>query len=657
MHPPAKNDRDTTHGYALATRISAAVAGLYLLSILVTGGYYVPIGPFTFHAIKIWPAIAAIVGFIALAIVLECGSLGAALRRRPAFLLFALALIVFLANGRTISAGDSIPAKLLPISILRDGNFYLDRFPSLHEPKLPYYEREVNGHYVSDYPVGAAIFALPFYVVPIAAGVDSSARIFAELEKISAAVIAALSVAVIYLAAAELAPFWMALVIALVYAFASSTLSIASQALWQHGPCELALSTALYALVRARRDERWAILAGFALTAEVVTRPVDIVIAAPLAVYVLIAFRRQIPLFIAATIPSLIFVLWYNHAYFGNALHTQFFEGAGSAFGQLVQGNSLWRTPLSVGLPAVLLSPGRGLFFYSPIFLFSAPPLIASWRRGGDALLRALSVGALMMILVVSKWITWTGGNSYGPRLLTNIDPILSLALYPLHEWLANGSARRAVFAILAAWSVMTHSIGTFSGNFAWNGWALHEPTRRMWLWSDNPVVDPFERNTDSILIALHPRSTSASDPDLLAAEYTVRSAPTTVAPGEPVRVLLNVTNSGRAVWLAEQSTARGAVSLKWRWVGADGHPLDTKVGDCALHLDVFPGESAELDAVEAAPERPGHYSLEIRLVRSGKDGDTQFGPPPLLIPVEVTSGAPISQPVLPELRRPSSAG
>jgi hypothetical protein len=642
MPDPAKTERDTLRGYARGARIAGAAAGLYLLSILVTGGYGVPIGSLTFHALKMWPAVAALVGFFALAIILECGSLSAALRRRPAFLLFALSLIVFLANGRTISAGDSIPAKLLPISILRDGNFYLDKFPSLHEPKIPYYERQVNGHYLSDYPVGAAIFALPFYVVPIAAGVDSSARIFAELEKISAAIIAALSVAVIYLAAAELAPAWMAIVIALVYAFASSTLSIASQALWQHGPAELSLCAAIYALIRARRDARWAILAGLALSAEVVTRPADIGIAVPLAVYVLIRHRREFPLFIASTIPPLIFMLWYNHTYFGSAFHTQFFAEPNAALSQLVEGSFLWRTPLAVGLPAVLFSPGRGLFFYSPIFLLSAVELARSWRPRGDALIRALSIGACAAVFITARWVTWTGGNSYGARLLTDIVPILAIALYPIHEWLATSVAWRAAFAALAAWSVMTQSIGTFSASFVWNQWALHYPEQRMWLWTDNPVVDPFERHADLMRIALHHQPTSANAPGELGAEFTVLSTPSAVGTGENARVRLHVTNTGRAVWLAERSNSRGTVNLKWRWVGADGHPLDAKVGKSLLHLDVFPGETIELEAVEFAPEKPGHYSLEISLVRIGDDGDTQFAPP-LLIPVEVSNATPVA--------------
>jgi len=151
-------------------------------------------------------------------------------------------------------------------------------------------------------------------------------------------------------------------------------------------------------------------------------------------------------------------------------------------------------------------------------------------------------------------------------------------------------------------------------------------------------VVDPFERHATTILIALGRKPTSANAPDLLATKYVVLSAPSTVAPGKPVRVLLDLTNTGRAVWLAERSNARGTVNLKWRWVGADGHPLDTKVGKSPLHLDIFPGESVALDAVEFAPEKPGHYSLEIKLVCIGENGDTQFGLPSLLIPVEVNN-------------------
>ena len=60
-----------------------------------------------------------------------------------------------------------MPAKNLPLSILLHGNFYLDRLVTPGAKKIPYYLRESGGHYVSDYPVGAALMALPFYVPSI----------------------------------------------------------------------------------------------------------------------------------------------------------------------------------------------------------------------------------------------------------------------------------------------------------------------------------------------------------------------------------------------------------------------------------------------------------------------------------------------------------
>ena len=146
---------------------ACAIAALYLLSILVTGGYAVNLAGVRFDANKLWPAIVAMLGFALLRTVFQHGSIEGAMRSRPGFIVFAIALIVFLANGRTISGGDSVPAKNLPLSILLHGNFYLDRLVTPGAKKIPYYLRESGGHYVSDYPVGAALMALPFYVPSI----------------------------------------------------------------------------------------------------------------------------------------------------------------------------------------------------------------------------------------------------------------------------------------------------------------------------------------------------------------------------------------------------------------------------------------------------------------------------------------------------------
>ena len=267
---------------------ACAIAALYLLSILVTGGYAVNLAGLRFDANKLWPAIVAMLGFALLRTVFMHGSTRRrSSRSRPGFIVFALALIVFLANGRTISGGDSVPAKNLPLSILLHGNFYLDRLVTPGAKKIPYYLRESGGHYVSDYPVGAALMALPFYVPSIVSGVSPNSRVFAELEKISAATLVALSAVLLYMAAARVTANWMAMLLTLIYAFGTSSLSVSSQALWQHGPAQLALAAAIYCLIRARDDPRWAGYAGLPLAFEVITRPADALIAAPLGLYVL----------------------------------------------------------------------------------------------------------------------------------------------------------------------------------------------------------------------------------------------------------------------------------------------------------------------------------------------------------------------------------
>jgi hypothetical protein len=620
---------------------ACAIAAIYLLSILVTGGYAVNLAFVRFDANKLWPAIAAMLGFALLRTVFRHGSIEGALRSSPGLIVFSVALIVFLANGRTIPGGDSVPAKSLPLSILRHGNFYLDQLVTPGEKKIPYYLVESGGHYLSDYPVGAALMALPFYAPSVICGISPSSRIFSELEKISAATIVALSALILYMAAARVTAHWMAILLALIYALGTTSLSVSSQALWQHGPAQLALSAVIYCLVRARDDPRFAGYAGLPLAFEVITRPPDALIAVPLGLYVLVSFRREIWTFIASAIPPVAFQLWYNATYFGIPFRIQFFTQAASAGGQRVPSAGFWATPLTEGLAAVMLSPGRGLLFYSPIFILSFVGLALAWRRNGDVLIRYLGIGAGLSILLIAKWHKTSGGESFGPRLLADISPIMAFALFPLADSIRDRRALAATFAILAAWSITANSFGAFIGYRAWNVWALGEPETRLWLWSDNPVVDPFRWSFDSIRIAAGRLATSRNSPDLLDARYSVRtSMPLAVAPGAPVHVSMHATNTGKAVWLAGRSgDERGTVSLRWEWKRDRKAVADSKARR-ELHLDVFPAESIDLEASSTAPDAPGRYQLEISL--NSADGSARRIGAALTVPliVETSSAA-----------------
>ena len=73
-------------------------------------------------------------------------------------------MIVYLVNGSTQHAGDTVPARYLPLSILREGNFDLNEFSFLYREGKLYYLALVHNRHVSEYPVGPALLALPVFL-------------------------------------------------------------------------------------------------------------------------------------------------------------------------------------------------------------------------------------------------------------------------------------------------------------------------------------------------------------------------------------------------------------------------------------------------------------------------------------------------------------
>jgi hypothetical protein len=407
-----------------------------------------------------------------------------------ATLLAVTLLAVYLSNGKTLGSGDTLPARYLPLALLRDGTFYLDAFPILYDERvrdgridgLPYYLVRAKGHLVSWYPVGAPLLAVPIYLPAVASGVRTDDPGLAVLEKLSAAVIVALSALLLYLVLRHLTTRALALALVTVYAAGTSNLSVSSQALWQHGPSQLALVAALHCLVRARDDSRWAALAGLPLAFSVVVRPANALVALPLAVHAAWKHPRQALGLVASALPAVAFQLWYNVAYFDDLFHTQLSRVTAP----------VWQTSLPEGLGGLLLSPGRGLFVYSPVLVLSLVGLARAWRPGGDPLLRTLGIGAVLTVLLYGKWAKWWGGYTYGPRLLADLGPVFVLGLLPLADRLTRRRAWQVVFTLLTVWSIGAHSMGAFvDDHVSWNRRVdVEAHPERLWWWGDNQLLN-----------------------------------------------------------------------------------------------------------------------------------------------------------------------
>src|SRR5262249_12669391 len=154
--------------------------------------------------------------------------------------------------------------------------------------------------------------------IPSAIGPTSPRSPFwAELEKLPAVTFVSLSIVFLYLALSRLTTRTWALLLSLLYAFGTSSLSVSSQAQWQHGASQLALCAAFYCLLRGKNEPKWIGYAGFPFAMSLLCRPTDILLVVPCALYILFYHPKQVPKTILTALPPVVFQLWYNHTYFG----------------------------------------------------------------------------------------------------------------------------------------------------------------------------------------------------------------------------------------------------------------------------------------------------------------------------------------------------
>ncbi|HSE40623.1 MAG TPA: hypothetical protein VLH08_07625, partial [Acidobacteriota bacterium] len=468
-------------------------------------------------------------------------------------LLFCTVMILYVGNFQTFGANDTTPARYLPFSILRQGNFDLDELPALH--KRPVFSGLVktDEHYVSSYPVGAALFAIPFYIPSVAGKIAANSWISSDLEKLAASCIVLLSAIIFYLTLLRVASRNIALLITAIYTLATSSFSVSSQALWQHGPSQLCLSAALYCIVRGATEPGWTSLAGFPSAFAVVCRPTDLLLVAPIALFVLFHRTRQFPLFFIAGIPPVLFQLFYNKIYFHDFFRTQWD----------VAQDSFWSTPVLQGLANILFSPARGLLIYSPIFVFSFVGIILSWRKGGKLLFRYLSVGVIAILLLYSKFFMWWGGYTYGPRLLADLSPILCLFLLPVISLLSSRFIK-AAFVVLALWSFCAHAIGTYANDPFWNFETdIDLNPKAAWIWNDNQLINAPRRGFTAMKISLLKEPTTLNHPELFGAEIkTDLPELIEIQPGKKFSFPVEAINTGKAVWNYGGHREKGNVIL-----------------------------------------------------------------------------------------------
>jgi hypothetical protein len=363
---------------------------------------------------------------------MQQGSLLGRRELRASLLIGLCCLLVYNANGRAISAGDTYPTRYMPFAIWRHHTVLLDPVATItaqgRGDMAFWMVSAPGGHTISLYPVVLPVLVAPLYLPAVGYlhlrgwtdwRLDYVARV---MEKLSASLLAALSAALLYLLLRRRAAPPVALLLTLAYAFGTTTWVISSQALWQHGMAQLLVIGTLLLLTGPCTVPR-ALAAGLLVGLIAANRPPDAILAAALGVYGLFwAGRRRAALLAAAASLPAGLVLLYNLGVAHNLA---------GGYG-LVGKAGYFRHDLLAGIGGLLLSPTRGLFVFSPFLLF----LVLAWRhqpsdRGERGLTLAMSAGCLLQLVLYAK-ADWRGGISWGPRYMTDLLPMLLWMLVPV---------------------------------------------------------------------------------------------------------------------------------------------------------------------------------------------------------------------------------
>ncbi len=419
---------------------------------------------------------------------------------------FLVCLPVYLANGRPHPEVDCMAAPYVAWSLLRHGSCDVRYYPELKKyVGTIHIQKQPDGACVPMRTPGSALAAVPL-MAPVALLHDQplGETDMQQLGKLAAAISIAAAAALFFAVCRTVAPgaAWPA---TMLFAFGTCLYSVASQALWTHGPAVFWLCCALYLLTRARSDGQAAgvlhwLAAGLTLGLAVYTRPTTafFTVATGVALLTRRQWRGAAWLAVGGLLPVAA-LCWYNWSHFGHVL-----------LGGYESDNWTASPPLWIGLSGLLVAPSRGVFVYSPALLLALP---GAWllvgpgcRPGPDdrkgparqagstkdirVLLLAWLISAVVTLLFYARWYDWRGGWCYGPRFLCETMPVLCLLFAIAYErwpfgwrrWTANG---------LVILSVLVHFIGV-AGHSGYEDWqtrhALDDQGRCLFALEDTQI-------------------------------------------------------------------------------------------------------------------------------------------------------------------------
>ena len=401
-------------------------------------------------------------------------------------------IYIFKLNNLILQSEDYLGSVVLPFSILKEGNFDLNEYfheLTMHYPQpdnaleTPYYLRRTGEYYYSIRPVLTPLIALPIYIIPILLDTPVNIETIRIMSRIGGAFITALSAGFFWLALKELTQNRkIQVMVFIIYAFGTNSLSTSSQGLWQHGTSQLLLSIALYLILKNRHT-----LSGLFFGLSIIARPTNLLSFVVFWIY-LILRRAKIKEIINYTLLGILPVVAefiFNQLVFGNA------DNAGYA-----EQTSGWRNNIFEGFAGLWISPSKGIFINTPVFIFllygfyESLKYISSKLKNLNFNDKTKNIFATSTIIVLAhtfimgRWYSWYGGYSWGYRMASDVLPFMVILLIPFLEKIF--TEKRIIYIrtvyLLTALSILLHLSSFVFFDGIWHN--LYDGKSPNWLWS-----------------------------------------------------------------------------------------------------------------------------------------------------------------------------
>jgi hypothetical protein len=148
-------------------------------------------------------------------------------------------------------------------------------------------------------------------------------------------------------------------------------------------------------------------------------------------------------------------------------------------------------------------------------------------------------------------------------------------------------------------------------------------------------------RSINYTVYAVPPRESNVAVAELptnaFRARVTAENVPVTLKPGEKTTLSVIVKNVSDATWQAVgEPDGSYAVTLRNRWLSADGTVLKDHDGQARLPYDLEPGDTAGVSLEITAPKTPGEYVLELDVVQERVTWFSDKGSQPLRLRLKV---------------------